>query len=123
MARVLLTPEELAARKRARAKASFSNAAYKHYDAASLGFGNVEDWISAAEALAAAKGFLGSTKPRAPGPHADLVELGLMEMPADLAALKRAYRNALFISHPDHGGTDATARATIEAYTRLLDSF
>lgn len=44
MARVKLTDEERLARKKERARHSFSDAAYKHYDT-SNGFGSTEEWI------------------------------------------------------------------------------
>jgi len=53
----------------------------------------------------------------------DLVALGLAAQPADIAALKRAWRSAAQRLHPDHGG-DATefiaARAAYERLARVV---
>jgi len=56
----------------------------------------------------------------APDPSADWAALGLSEAPADIAALKRAYRSTMMMAHPDQGGTDEQAVAASLAYARLL---
>jgi hypothetical protein len=126
MARVKMSDEEREAKRKARAAISFSNAAYQHYDPAMEGYGNLDDWLAVAEALAAAKGFTGASKPRTTrftGRQSDLIALGLDVMPADLTALKSAFRKKMFGAHPDHGGSNEAARLVIEAYTRLLNLF
>lgn len=54
---------------------------------------------------------------------ADLLLLNLSEMPETADLLKRAYRNSLFLYHPDHGGTDAEAIAAREAFERLAKNY
>lgn len=121
MGRPRLTPEEREARRRERVAFSFSDAAYKHYDPKKDGYGSVDDWIAAAEALAGGRGFL-HTKSKT-GLEADLELLFLSELPADIGGLKKAYRNSLFVYHPDHGGTNEQCRAAISAFERLSKQY
>lgn len=119
-----LSPEEREKRRKARVARTFSDAAYKKYDPATEGYGSAEQWSAAAEAMANGKG----TFARVDGSKSDSViaaalsVLGLSAMP-DIAGLKKAFRNAMFIAHPDYGGTDAEAIATMNAYKKLLESF
>lgn len=110
-----LSDTEREARRKERARISFSNAAYRHYDPRTEGYGSEAEWIAAAEALAAGCTVL-KTKT---GLNPDLITLHLDELPADIAGLKRAFRNTLHLVHPDHGGTDAATRAALEAFGRL----
>ena len=52
-----------------------------------------------------------------------LVPLGLVEMPDNMEALKKAFRAAIFRVHPDFGGTNAAARAVMEAFEILKRRF
>lgn len=121
MPRVVLTPEEREVRRRARARRSFSNAAYKHYDPKAEGFGSAEEWVRAAERLAA--GIPAFARSIGKAPSTDLAALFLDAMPETVEALKRAFRNAMMVAHPDHGGTNEQARAVLESYKRLLRVF
>jgi hypothetical protein len=40
-------------------------------------------------------------------------------MPKNIADLKRAFHNALFVVHPDYGGTDEATREALKAFDRL----
>jgi hypothetical protein len=120
MPRATLSPEEREARRKERSRLSFSEAAYKNrYDPSKEGFGSADEWIRQAEALAEG---MTSMRPTTKA-HPDLAALYLDEMPADVSALKTAFRNSMFIAHPDHGGTNETARNVMEAYKRLLKVF
>jgi hypothetical protein len=116
-----LSPEEREARRKERSRRSFSDAAYQHYDPKTEGYGSADEWIAAAEALASGRGTLhfGNRGQSSSKINPDLVTLNLTEMPADIAGLKRAFRNTLFIVHPDHGGTDAACIAAMKAFERL----
>ena len=119
MGRPRLTDEERLARKKERSRHSFSDAAYKKYDA-SKGFGSTEEWIRAAEALLNGRTVLiAGTKPVSK----DLQMFFLTELPADVAVLKKAYRNSMFIYHPDHGGTEEQAKAANLAFERLVANY
>ena len=120
MPRILLTDEERLARKKARAKHSFSNAAYKHFDPSKDGYGSPEEWMRAAEAMVGGRLVL---KPNVQTKNADLDFLMMEEMPADIAGLKKGYRNALFVYHPDHGGSTEQCRKAVEAFERLLKNY
>jgi hypothetical protein len=122
MARPRLTDEEREERRRARVRHSFSDAAYTHYNPQAEGYGSTEEWIRAAEAAAAGHGqYKRQDKPKLGS--ADLRMLGLLDMPSDLAGLKKAFRNAIMIAHPDHGGSTKAAQETLDAYKRLLENF
>ena len=116
MARVRMTDAEREAKRRARIAHSFSNAAYNHYDT-SDGFGSFEEWIRAAEMLT---GGVATTRNEM---QDDLDFLLLDTMPASLADLKKAFRNAMFVYHPDHGGSNEQARKALEAFGRLKSKF
>jgi hypothetical protein len=89
-------------------------------DELSEGFGTIDDLIKAAEALVGTRSSLVRNKPAA---SADMQTLFLDAMPDTVAGLKTAYRNSLFIYHPDHGGTDAKAIAARDAFERLLRNY
>jgi hypothetical protein len=113
-----LSPEEREARKRERARASFSDAAYKkRYDPKTEGYGNSTDWAKAA-------GYrLGVGELAAPEAiNADLVVLGLTSMPTDLASLRKAYRTASKQVHPDVGGSEEAFKEVGAAYERLKEN-
>jgi hypothetical protein len=112
-----LTPEEREARRKARSAFSFSRAAYEHYDPRKEGYGSAEEWMAAAEALAGGRGTL-RLKPKT-GVAADLALLFLDDLPADIAGLKKAYRNTLFLVHPDYGGDVEKCKAVVAAFERL----
>lgn len=116
MARVRMSDAEREAKRRARIAHSFSNAAYNHYDT-SDGFGSFEEWIRAAEMLT---GGVATTRNEM---QDDLDFLLLDTMPASLADLKKAFRNAMFVYHPDHGGSNEQARKALEAFGRLKSKF
>lgn len=117
MPRPRLTPEQREARRKARAAFSFSDASYKHYNPRTEGYGSAEDWFAAADALAGGCGVLRSKAKT--GLEADLELLSLSDLPADIAGLKKAFHNSLFIYHPDHGGTNDQCRAAMSAFERL----
>jgi hypothetical protein len=116
MPRVKLTDEERAARIKARTVYSFSDAAYKHYDE-SEGFGSADEWIRIAEALLGGGAKLVFSKEDKNSK--DLAYLNLFEMPATPELLKKAFRNSLFIYHPDHGGSNEAVREAMAAFERL----
>ncbi len=111
-----LSPEEREARRKARSAHSFSRAAYRHYDPRTEGYGSPDDWIAAAEALISGTAIF---KKNAPAENPDLATLYLTEFPDDIAGLKKAFRNTLFIVHPDYGGTNEATRAALAAFERL----
>jgi hypothetical protein len=112
-----LTPEEREARRKERSRFSFSSAAYKHYDPRVEGYGSADEWIAAAEAIAAGCTILTTNTSR--GVNPDLLTLNLTDWPATIAALKTAFRNSLFIYHPDHGGTNEQTIEALKAFERL----
>jgi len=118
MPRTRLTDAEREARRRERAKFSFSDAAYQHYDPLREGFGSRDDWSAAAEALAAGRGVLRGADRRRRNPDLELFQID--EMPTDIDGLKIAFRRAAMRTHPDHGGTAAAFRAVYAAYERLV---
>lgn len=97
---------------------SWSDAAYRHYNPAE-GYGSEDEWIAAAEALASG-GTILITRTRQ---HPDLEKLYLSEMPQTIAELKRAFRNTLFIVHPDYGGTNEACREALAAFERLSHAY
>jgi hypothetical protein len=111
------TMHEREAKRRARASFSFSDAAYAHYDAGG-GYGSADEWIAAAEALAGGnRGFYKTVQSR---PDPDLTTLMLAEMPPHIDGLKRAFRNLMFLVHPDRpGGSNEACRKALEAFDRL----
>ena len=121
MGRARLTPEEREARRKERARHSFSDAAYSHYDPHAEGYGSTDEWEAAAEAIAAGRGTLnfGNRGQASPKINPDLVLLYLDKMPENIAGLKRAFRNTMMIVHPDHGGTHADCIAAMKAFERL----
>lgn len=118
MGRPRLTPEEREERRKARVAFSFSDKAYRHYDPRRDGYGSAEEWIGAAEALSGGRGRL-HTSGKKTGLEADLELLYLDAMPDDIAGLKKAFRNTLFIVHPDVGGTKEACQKVLDAFERL----
>lgn len=115
MGRPRLTPEEREARRKARARFSFSDAAYKHYDPETEGFGGPDQWEEIAFLLG------GGAKPQAKN---DLLSvLGLVFPPSSLAELKTAFRAAMMKAHPDKGGSNEAARKVMEAFETLRRQF
>ncbi len=123
MPRTRLTDEERTARRKARNAASFSDAAYKHYNPGMEGFGSVDEWMRKAEAILTGKGILKAFDRADTQLARDLATLNIDAMPGDAAGLKRAYRNTLFLTHPDHGGTDAALIEATRAFERLSRHF
>lgn len=110
---------------------------YNHYDP-SEGFGSADEWAKAAEALSekirGSKHRRGKNKKShntlnqdiANSSMANLADLELLyldKMPDTFEGLKRAFRNALFVVHPDYGGTDSQCRAAMEAMARLAQQY
>ncbi len=119
MGRPRLTDAEREERRRARSRFSFSDASYKHYDVRAEGYGSTDEWMAAADALAGGRGILDRTKAKPRG-NPDLLLLNLEEMPSDITGLKRAYRNTLFVVHPDfRTGSDKACRDVLSAFERL----
>src|SRR4051812_29528114 len=108
MGRPRLTPQEREARRKERARFSFSDASYRHYDPEKDGFGNPNQWEEYARKL------FGLKKLQAGPVNKWLVALFLDEMPVNFAALKKAFRAAMFVNHPDYGGSNEAARNTME---------
>lgn len=120
MARPRLSPEEKEARRKARNARTFSDAAYKHYDPKTEGYGSADDWIAAAEAMAGGRAHLhAGTDRKKTGLERDLELLNLTELPLTVAELKRAFRNTMFTVHPDYGGTNDQCRDVLTAFERL----
>lgn len=115
--RARLTEEERLARKRERARRSFSDAAYQHYDA-SAGFGSSDEWVHSAETMAGR--YVPSPKPVR---DSMLAILGLSSLPSSYDELRTAFAAAIRLAHPDQGGTEAGARACIEAFASLRGRF
>ena len=127
MARPRMSDAEREAKRRAKSAFTFSDAAYRHYDPKTEGYGSTEQWEAMADAFAEALGLGAAAKvsPQAKTGRSnpDLVTLNLTEMPATVALLKTAYRNTMFVAHPDYGGSNDAARAVIEAFKRLLKHY
>lgn len=113
MTRRLLTDAERDERRRR----SFSDEAYRHYDA-SRGFGSRAEWEAAAERLAQGRGaYRRGGFAEAPS---DLTILGLAAMPADIDGLRSAFRAQAKRTHPDTGGDPMAFKAVYAAYERLV---
>jgi hypothetical protein len=120
MPRTRLTPEEREERRKARNAFTFSDAAYQHYDPKTEGYGSAEEWIRQAEAIAGGRSTLGGTAKPKTGLERDLELLNLGELPLTMAALKKAFRNTMFVVHPDMpGGTNEACRDALAAFERL----
>ena len=123
MARARLTDAERAARQRERTRRSFSDEGYRHYNPALEGYGSVDEWLRKADAILTGRGIAQAFDPGDTQLQRDLRTLNLDSLPGDAAGLKRAYRNTLFLVHPDHGGTAAATIAATEAFERLARHF
>lgn len=115
MPRVRLTDEE----RKAKVRASFSDAAYRHYDPTREGYGSADEWLRKADAILTGRGILKAFDRTDTQMDRDLRTLSLEAMPADAASLKRAYRNTLFVVHPDYGGSNAATIEATQAFERL----
>jgi hypothetical protein len=118
MGRARLTPEERDAKRRERAKFSFSDAAYTHYNPKTEGYGSYEEWVHTAEQLLNDKGI---ARPQRADTQLqrDLATLYLDALPETGAMLKTAFRNTLKIVHPDVGGSNEATVEAIKAFERL----
>ncbi len=123
MPRTILTDAERLARKRERSRRSFSKESYRQYNPALEGFGSIDEWMRKAEAILSGHGVTAAFEPAETPLQRDLKILNLDALPGDKAGLKRAYRNTLFLVHPDHGGTEAATIAATEAFQRLSRHF
>lgn len=123
MGRPRLSPEEREARRKARVAHSFSDAAYNHYDPRTEGYGNAEEWIAAAEAIAGHRATFSGTKKPKTGLEHDLSLLYLDELPDTMAELKKAFRNTMMLVHPDHGGSTKDCQEALAAFERLVKHF
>lgn len=112
-----LTPEQREAKRKERARFSFSDASYRHYNPEQDGFGDPDQWEGYARKL------FGLQKLKTGPVNKWLVALYLDEMPATFEALKKAFRAAMFKNHPDYGGTNEAARDTMEAFDTLRRKF
>jgi len=56
-----------------------------------------------------------------PSRSTDLLALGLERMPLSRDELRRAYRRAAMVAHPDTGGSADAFVAVSEAFARLAD--
>jgi hypothetical protein len=112
MPRPRMSEAERLAKRKARNAFTFSDKAYKHYDPKTEGYGGPDQWETIAEHLFG--------KVVAHGEFARyLTVLALTVMPSSLAELVSAFRAAMFKAHPDYGGSNADARAVLEAYAVL----
>ncbi len=107
------------ARRRERRRRSFSDAAYRHYNPGLEGFGSVDEWMRKADAILTGRGLKAAFDTAGTQLQRDLRALHLDAMPGSATDLKRAFRNTLFVVHPDYGGTSAATQAAIEAFERL----
>jgi hypothetical protein len=115
-----LTDEEREARRKARNAFTFSDRAYQHYNPELEGFGGPDQWEDVVRKLFGARNLkTEKTKPV----NQWLASLFLEEMPLTLAELKKAFRAAMFRTHPDYGGTNEAARQTMEAFAVLSRKF
>jgi hypothetical protein len=53
----------------------------------------------------------------------DLVTFHLDALPIDAAGLKTAFRKALLVTHPDHGGSNEACREGMAAFARLAKQY
>ncbi len=108
------------------ARNPFSDESYDHYDPRTEGYGSAEQWSRIADAIAykigGQKGFRGSVRPHivSPTKNPDLEVMLLDQLPDTVNGLKTAFKNCLFLVHPDVGGSSEDCRILIEAYERLL---
>ncbi|RYF09849.1 MAG: hypothetical protein EOO77_22830, partial [Oxalobacteraceae bacterium] len=114
-----LSDAERAERKKARAKLSFSDASYRHYNPALEGFGSIDEWMRKADAILTGKGILKAFDRADTQMSRDLATLNLDALPGDAAGLKRAFRNTAMFTHPDKGGTTEAFREVVAAFERL----
>jgi len=118
MARPRLSEEERLARKKARIAFTFSDAAYDHFDPKKEGYGSIDEWIAIADILFC--GGRGTIKMTKKSKHDVYLEILMLEtLPNDIRCLKKAYRNALMVHHPDHGGSNETCIAVMKAFEEL----
>ena len=95
---------------------SFTDAAYKHYDVRTAGFGSSGEWFRLAEEMAGGrKQYTPPPRRQAPGMAADMRLLGLTEMPLDVKDLTRAMRRRARLVHPDFTTTQHSTKAEKDA--------
>ena len=117
-----LPPGEAERRAKERARGLWSGESYEKYDPVKEGYGSAAEWIAAAEAMAAGRG----TFKRVDGAKSEkvrdenLVIMGLDKMPDTIDGLKKAFRNACFVYHPDRGGNTKAMQDLLAAYRKLL---
>ncbi len=109
------------------ARNRFSDESYSHYDPKIEGFGSAEEWAHIADSIAdkigGNKGFRQTINQPVANhkKNPDLELLLLDNLPATVNGLKIAFRNTMFIVHPDvEGGSNEACRNVLEAYERLL---
>lgn len=123
-----LPPGEAERRAAERKRATWAGERYARYDPQTDGYGSFKEWARAASA------FIHDDEgiEYADIPSADTTErvssrryidprlllLGLEEMPADLAALKRAYRTAVMQSYRENGSSD-TSPVYVSAFMEI----
>lgn len=117
MSRRRLTDAERAERR----AATWTDAAYTHFDPADGGYGSRAQWQAAAEQLADGRGVF--TGPTASAGDPDLRLLGLDGMPADAQAVVKAFRRMAKVLHPDQGGNAEDFKAMFAAYERLISRY
>lgn len=74
--------------------------------------GSREKWAAAAALILASKDNRG-----------DLEKLGLSDLPSTLDELKKAWKKAMVLAHPDRGGSNEEAMQVNEAYDRIKTHF
>jgi hypothetical protein len=87
------------AKRKTRAASSFSDAAYQHYDPATEGYGSVDEWIAAAEALCSGRGIYRATKQTGKRINPDLVTLNLTD--STISTWRRGNRYSTSGAAPD----------------------
>jgi hypothetical protein len=104
---------------------NFTDAAYKHYNVSTEGFGNPGEWFRLAEEMARGrKRYAPPPRNRSFGSLAeDMKLLGLTEMPAEVKGLVRNMRVKARLLHPDFGGSKEEFTAMFMAYERLLKRY
>lgn len=114
-----LPPGEAERRAKERARRTWSGETNVKYDPSVVGYGSYDQWIAAAEAITGTKLRVGADRKANP----DLDILGLSELPETMEKLKRAYRNAMMVHHPDKGGDLETAKKVNLAFERLSKNY
>lgn len=117
-----LSPEERERRRKERAKASFSDSAYKHYDATG-GFGSEDEWQFILDEFQYVKELIheiyGGTPQKTVNSSGSADIFSSAFSPQTFDDLKKAFRAAALEHHPDRGGNATKFVAAKEIYDRI----